>query len=293
MSHIQTFDPAAAGLRVADGPIKRRARRPSSKKVPRPQYADAVWYSFSNGSPLEAVVPVRAVEDTIRKLKAAARFLERTEGAEVRVQIGVEASKEDPKQSVVKFLGHEPWLLGRRVAKAAADSDVAQIPPPRQGDAPRPRRSTAATRGQHTRQASLRASLVRAVITSLRPLHPVNMRGEGSQCFTWVFPPRIAGIAWSLPRSYPDGTIFLPRRMRAGVYSGKLGAGRQGLPYFREYIEVTDDGRPYTAEVRMCHDFPSMRPTGGNQVVILDERVAGLARADWSGDTTDTWSIMA
>lgn len=65
------------------------------------------------------------------------------------------------------------------------------------------------------------------------------------------------------------------------------------MPYFREYIEVTDDGRPYTAEVRMCHDFPVMMPTGGNQVVILDERVAGMARADWSGETTDTWSIMA
>lgn len=184
MADTQTFDPAAAGFRVADGPIKRRARRPSAKRVVRPQYADAVWYSFENSHPLEATVPVRAVEDTIRKLKAAARFLERTEGAEVRVQIGVEASSEDPKQSVVKFLGHEPWLLGRRVAKAAADSDVAQVPPPRQGDAPRHRRSTAATRGQHTRLASLPAPVVRAVITRLRPLHLVSMRGEGSQCFT-------------------------------------------------------------------------------------------------------------
>jgi hypothetical protein len=65
------------------------------------------------------------------------------------------------------------------------------------------------------------------------------------------------------------------------------------LEYFREYIEIIDDGLPYTAEVRLCHDFPEMQPTGGNQVVIFDERVAALCEAGWSGKTTDTWSVLA
>lgn len=63
--------------------------------------------------------------------------------------------------------------------------------------------------------------------------------------------------------------------------------------YFREYVEVTDDGAPYTAVIRMCHDFPAMQPGGTNQVAIMDERVARMARADWSGETTETWSVMA
>lgn len=65
------------------------------------------------------------------------------------------------------------------------------------------------------------------------------------------------------------------------------------MEYFREYIEVTDDGLPYTAEVRMCHDFPAMKPAGGNQVALFDERVAVLAGAGWSGATTDTWAVLA
>ena len=65
------------------------------------------------------------------------------------------------------------------------------------------------------------------------------------------------------------------------------------MVYFREYIEVTDDGPPYMSEIRLCHDFPVMKPTGGNQVVIFDERVASLCEVGWSGKTTDTWSVLA
>src|SRR6185312_13998777 len=117
MASTQTFDPAKAGFRVAETPITRKPRRPSTRAVKRPQYADAVWFSFQNSHALEATVPVRAVADTIRKLKTAARFLERTEGTEVRVQISVEEAKEQqvvdgepvmvpvkPPKSVVKFL---------------------------------------------------------------------------------------------------------------------------------------------------------------------------------------------
>lgn len=65
------------------------------------------------------------------------------------------------------------------------------------------------------------------------------------------------------------------------------------MDYYREYIEVTDaSGPPHTAEVRLCHDFPFMAPSGGNQVAIFDERVSALARADWSGPNTDTFCAM-
>lgn len=145
-------------------PIRRRARRPSSKAAPKPQYADAVWFSFTNGHPLEITVPTRSVEETIRKLKAAARYLERIRSAdepkvEVRVQIGVEPELETKevdgkkvqvptKRSVVKFLGHEPWVLGRRVAKLAAENghDQPEPEPVRELATTRPRRTVAATR---------------------------------------------------------------------------------------------------------------------------------------------------
>lgn len=65
------------------------------------------------------------------------------------------------------------------------------------------------------------------------------------------------------------------------------------MDVYREYVEVTDSGPPFTATVRMCHDFPAMVPTGGNQVAIFDERVAALAAEDWSGDTTETWAVLA
>lgn len=181
----QKFDPAEAGFRVATGPIQRRKRRPSTRPQPKPQYADAVWYSFENDHPLEVSVPVRSVEDTVRKLKRAARYLERTHSTpakkvEVRVQIGVEPDPDPakPKHSLVKFLGHEPWMLGRRIAKEAATPTPA-----------RPmghRRTTAATRSSQTK-ASLPAALVWAVITQQQPSFPVTTRERGLLCFPLVF----------------------------------------------------------------------------------------------------------
>ena len=177
---LETFDPVAAGFRVSEGPIARKPRRPSSKPQPKPQYAESVWWSFTNGSPLEVSVPLRSVEDTVRKLKRAARYLERTKSTqakpvEVRVQIGVEPDPEKPKNSTVKFLGHEPWALGRRVAKLEAEASPAPEQPvalvPEQ--APKHRRTTAGTRpvgtGRRRSKASLPAALVWAVITPQRP----------------------------------------------------------------------------------------------------------------------------
>lgn len=65
--------------------------------------------------------------------------------------------------------------------------------------------------------------------------------------------------------------------------------------YYREYIEVTDDpAGPYTAEVRLCHDFPVIPASDRNQVVVLDERVAEMMCARWRGDDmpTDTWGVL-
>jgi len=194
MASTQTFDPAKAGFRVADTPITRKPRRPSTRAVKRPQYADAVWFSFNQGHALEVTVPVRAVADTIRKLKTAARFLERTEQAEVRVQISVEEVDDEPgkaRHSLVKFLGHEPWLLGRRVSKveaeareagqqAAEDVIAARTDQPAR---PRHRRTTAGTRGSHARRTALRDPVVRAVITRSQPLRPVTCRMRGLRCF--------------------------------------------------------------------------------------------------------------
>jgi hypothetical protein len=197
MANTQTFDPVASGFRLASAPITRKPRRPSTKPQPKPQYADAVWYSFQHDHPLEAEVPVRAVEDTIRKLKQAARYLERTHSTqakkvEVRVQISVEESSVKPRHSVVKFLGHKPWMLGRRVSKAEADAreagvEAAQdvsaarqdpvVPAPRQ--AGQHRRTVAGTRPSHRRRSALSCALVWAVITWLQPRFPVcpGMRG--------------------------------------------------------------------------------------------------------------------
>jgi hypothetical protein len=161
---LTTFDPQAAGLRVAATPITRKPRTPSAKPGPKPKYADAVWFSFTKGHALEAVVAPRSVQETIRKLKAAARYLERTHSTddskvEVRVQISVEPELggEDGRtptgKSVVKFLGHEPWALGRRVAKLATENGHAAEPAAEPGPAPeRPRRTVAARRPVRTRR---------------------------------------------------------------------------------------------------------------------------------------------
>lgn len=146
MPTITEFNPAEAGLRVAQTPIQRRKRRPSAKAKDKPPFADAVWFSFENGKPLETEVPTRAVEDTVRALKRAARFLDRSKDFEVRVQIGVEAVMGDdgqpvkPARSTVKFLGHEPFRLGRRVAKENAEALASARPVPAR------RRTVAATR---------------------------------------------------------------------------------------------------------------------------------------------------
>jgi hypothetical protein len=171
-----------------------------------------VWYSFSNEHPLEVSVPVRSVEDTVRKLKRAARYLERTQSTqakrvEVRVQIGVEPEMEPklvdgkpvmeggkpvmvpvhPPKSIVKFLGHEPWLLGRRISKMEADAREAGVQAAEDVIAARPashRRTTAGTRpvGRHTK-ASLPDALVWAVITQLRPPFSGSQSGAGVVVF--------------------------------------------------------------------------------------------------------------
>lgn len=63
---------------------------------------------------------------------------------------------------------------------------------------------------------------------------------------------------------------------------------------YREYIEITDDGPPYTVAVRMCHDFPQMRPTDQNQLAVFDERVAALMGSSWAQADmpTDTFGVL-
>jgi hypothetical protein len=66
------------------------------------------------------------------------------------------------------------------------------------------------------------------------------------------------------------------------------------LNYYREYVEVVpDDGSPpYTAEVRLCHDFPQMPATDSNRVVVFDERV--LMSPEWQAADmpTETWAVL-
>jgi hypothetical protein len=237
-STTEAFDPVKAGFRVATGPIERKPRRPSNRPQPKPQYADSVWWSFNNDQPLEVSVPVRSVEDTVRKLKRAARYLERTKSTasrkiEVRVQIGVEPDPDKAKNSVVKFLGHKPWALGRRIAKIEADAReagaeageqaaadaLARVP----AQAPRHRRTTAATRapgsGRHSR-ASLRDALVWSVITPQRPSFPVTTPVRGSLCFSPAHTEFLAIVSRSLLLSYPGGTMSSPLQKRWGSLSG-------------------------------------------------------------------------
>lgn len=70
------------------------------------------------------------------------------------------------------------------------------------------------------------------------------------------------------------------------------------MKYFREYLEVCDDGQPYTVEIRLCHDYVAIPPTDQNQVIVFDERVAELMVADaevWTRADmpTNTWSVLA
>lgn len=172
---LEDYVPTAHGVRVAETPITRKQRTPSSRQVPRPKYANAVWWSFQAGKPLEVEVRVKDAADTVRALKTAARYLERNHpGNEVRVQISVEPAMEAegdtlvPKKgySLVKFLGHEPFLLGRRIAKVALDTAAADEVPA--VPASHRRRTPSATRASHRRTA-LRRALARPVITPRSP----------------------------------------------------------------------------------------------------------------------------
>lgn len=202
------FNPAAHGLRVADEPIRRKPRSPNSRATPKPQYADAVWYSFQHGTPLEISVRVPAAADTVRKLKRAARYLERVHSAqgkkvEVRVQISVEADPDPgkPNHSLVKFLGHEPWLLGRRISMekghlgATEAYKLADLPP--EGGQHR-KRSVSGVRGTHRKTAlrPVRRPVVRAVITPHTPQFARSFTDPGERGGCGVFPfvnPRIRG----------------------------------------------------------------------------------------------------
>lgn len=228
-----TFNPEAAGFRVATTPIVRKPRTPSPRPQPKPQYTDSVWWSFEHGQPLEVEVSTRAVEDTVRKLKRAARYLDRTRKPEVRVQISVEpvldpVTKElvKPAKSVVKFLGHAPWALGRRVAKMEADAraagqeageqaaEDAKAPVP----APRHRRTTAGTRSTaaHRRKASLPGALVWAVISPQQPSFPVSTRERGLLCFRLVTDEFSQASSRSLLWSFPGCTMSSPLQQRGG-----------------------------------------------------------------------------
>lgn len=131
-----TFQPE---IRPAARPIERK-RRVQTRPAPKPQFADAVWKSFETGTEQDMLhVPADKYDDIVRSLKRAARYLDRTRDVEVRVQVGKpepETNHPDypeldhPGHVVVKFLGHRPRLLGRRIAKEATGDT----------DAPSPRR---------------------------------------------------------------------------------------------------------------------------------------------------------
>ena len=252
MQTLKEFNPAAHGLRVASTPITRKPRTPSSKSAPKPKYADAVWFSFQQAEPLELEVRLASVEDTIRKLKQAARYLDRTHGpkTEVRVQISVEPVLEPllkdgeivygddgkivmvpvkPAKSVVKFLGHAPYLLGRRVSMAAAtggpapDEDgrpdlrhVAKQEYPELAPGQHRKRTVAGTSGGH-RKSALRRAVVRAVITAEAPSFPLMWRARGLR----VFPPctpLISGVPSWLPHRENSDRFPLPSCPTREVY---------------------------------------------------------------------------
>lgn len=291
MQTLKEFNPEAHGLRVAGTPITRKPRTPSSKSAPKPKYADAVWFSFTEGKPLEVSVPVARVEDTIRQLKQAARYLDRSHKpkAEVRVQISVEPELDTdgqpvkPAKSLVKFLGHEPFLLGRRVAKERLDSGPDAVAVPSGGSH---RRRTVA--GARHAKTALRCAVVRAVITAEAPSFPQLWKARG----LCVFPPctpLISGVPSWLPHRENSDRFPLPSCLTREVYDR-----RQRMECYREYLEIDDASGHYTAEVRMCHDFPPMAPTGSNTVAIFDERVLRIMTDGWMGRAdmpTDSWPV--
>ena len=290
MQTLKEFIPEAHGLRVTT-PLTRKPRSPSAKQAPKPKYADAVWFSFTEGKPLEVSVPVARVEDTIRQLKQASRYLDRTHKpkTEVRVQISVEPELDTdgqpvkPAKSLVKFLGHEPFLLGRRIAKERLDSGPDAVAVPSGGSH---RRRTVA--GARHAKTALRCAVVRAVITPEAPSFPLMRRIRGLR----VFPPctpLISGVPSWLPHRENSDRFPLPSCLTREVYDR-----RQRMECYREYLEIDDASGHYTAEVRMCHDFPPMAPTGSNTVAIFDERVLRIMTDGWMQHVdmpTDSWPV--
>ena len=117
-------------------------------------------------------------------------------------------------------------------------------------------------------------------------------------CFPLVFKPGRSIVSRSLLTElsglYDDLT---PPEARGSLRGRKQGREGEFVRYYREYIEVVpDDGSPpYVAEVRLCHDFPEISPTGDNQLVVLDDRVVALMSDIWAGRDmpTDTWGVLA
>ena len=291
MQTLKEFNPEAHGLRVAGTPITRKPRTPSAKSAPKPKYADAVWFSFTEGKPLEVSVPVARVEDTIRQLKQAARYLDRTHKpkTEVRVQISVEPELDTdgqpvkPAKSLVKFLGHEPFLLGRRVSKERLSPAPEPVQPNTPAHGRRKRTVAATTVGRHVKTA-LRCAVVRAVITPEAPGFPQLRRIRGLCVFPSCTPP-VSGVPSWLPHRENSDRFLTPSLPHQGGSRQEV-----RMEYYREYIEI--DG--FTAEVRMCHDFPPMAPTGSNTVAIFDERVLRIMTDGWMHHAdmpTDSWPV--
>ena len=70
------------------------------------------------------------------------------------------------------------------------------------------------------------------------------------------------------------------------------------MQYYREYLEITDVAEPFTAEIRLCHDFPEIPPTDQNQVIVFDPRVAAEMAGEpgvWQARDMPTgcWSVLA
>lgn len=66
------------------------------------------------------------------------------------------------------------------------------------------------------------------------------------------------------------------------------------MEYYREYVEVSDPddgGPPYTAEIKLCHNFPITEATGGNRVIVLDPRVEVSDVWDGEDMPTETWAV--
>lgn len=122
-----TFEPE---IQPADPPVTRR-KPPAVRKDPKPQYADAVWHSFTTGEWLsvshQPADPADGYAEVKRKLNKAARWCERHHDAEVRVEVppaGVLRETEPGHEDhvIIRFRGHPPKMLGRRLTRARQES---------------------------------------------------------------------------------------------------------------------------------------------------------------------------